>query len=164
MSYQYPVAPPRRPVWPWVLGGVGVVLLLLVVGGGILAAIAIPIFLAQQGNAQVSVAVMDFDTAIKELDCERFDELTDESAKSYFIEGEFTCDAFDEAFASYLDPDFAYTVTINDVDARGDVATATTTESWQFEGSSGSLTGVYELERHGDEWIITEFEEFGAPE
>lgn len=160
-----PQAPRRVPVWPFILGGA--VLLLIVLG--VIAAIAIPAYLRAQEEAQLAAdekaaeeTVLAFDAAYEDADCDDFEAVTDEDFRDEWsdrnFDEDYDCDAWEDAAEELSeDGDYLYSVDVDEVEVRGDRATVTTTESFD-DGEQYEYE--YKLERQDDGvWLVTAYDE-----
>ena len=154
-----PVVARKRPVWPWIAGGAGALVLL---GAGI--AIGIVLVAAGQKEAdaeQVEQVVRQFDEAYEDSDCDLFIDITSDDFRDDFFDDEFDCDVWEKISDKYYDEDgdYQYDVEINEVTVRGDRATVETTETYEYDGTSGESEITYTLEREKGRWVVTDFDE-----
>ena len=163
--YAPPPSSKRVPVWPFIVGGA--VLLLIVLG--VIAAFAIPAYQQRQAEAQlardeqaVEDAVIAFDEAYESADCDDYEAVTDEDYREDWwqenFDEDYDCEAWEENAEGFtVDGDYTYSVEVDEVEVKGDRATVITTEE-SGEGESGEFE--YELERTDDgEWLIVSYEE-----
>ena len=175
MTYQPPPTPPvgqvpaayapppkRIPVWPFVLGG-GILILVVL---GVIAAFAIPAYQNAQAAAQlardeqaVEDVIVAFDEAYEDADCDDYEAVTDEDFRDDWsqenMDADYDCDEWEEGAETLTeDGEYTYKVDIDEVTVRGDRATVVT-----FEGTDDEVEYEYELERTDDgEWIVVSYE------
>lgn len=154
-----PIATRKRPIWPWIVGGVGALILL-----GIGVAIGVLLIAATQKEAdaeEVERVVLQFDKSYENSDCDLFIEITSEDFRDDFFDGDFDCDAWEEIGDKYYDEngDYQYEVEIYEVTVRGDRASVETRETYEYDKTLGSSEITYSLERQDGRWVITDFDE-----
>ena len=159
MTYP-PAAAPKRSIWPWIVGGVGALILL-----GIGIAIGVVLIAAGQKEADlesVEQTVVDFDNAFEELDCDQFEAVTDDDLRDELYEPDgYDCDVWAENAEKFFDEDGDYTfdVEVQAVRVSGDRARVNTIETWEVDGEKFSGTVIYRLERVSGGWVITEYKD-----
>jgi hypothetical protein len=141
-----PPPPARRSKLPWILGGVGLAVVVLIV-----VAIVVGfnvIFGAVKGPQEVVGA---YDRAFDEVDCELYLSITTETYQESFMP---TCEEFEATAQNFVDSYSDYTVTVTDTAVTGDTATVRTTETYVLDGEAGSDLYVYHLVQSDGAWLI----------
>lgn len=152
------VPPAKRRVWPWVLGG-GIVLFLALVAIGVVVLVNVLVGAVGGSEAQARQTVLDFDRAFEDSDCALFERVTSSSVRDTIYDGAYDCATFEDNAASFrVDGEYRYEVEITSVEAQGDDATVTTTETDGAADEPEPFDFVYTLERSDDGWVITTLE------
>ena len=148
-AYAAPPAPKKRKVWPFLVGG-GVVLILVIVGiiVGVVALLG-----AFGGDPKKTVT--DYDLSFKNSDCDLFTSTTTDQFQDSFFGGDFSCDDFVEnADALTVDGVYAYDVTVVISSIDGDTAEVVTNEVDSSTGEDVDFTLRYYLVKDGGNWLI----------
>lgn len=125
-----PPAPARRSALPWILLGIGAVVL---AGIGILVAVVvIPAFVGAPKDPVDTVEA--FDRAYRDVDCALFQESTTEAFRAVSQgaddAGEFSCAAWEAEAARYtVDGEYQYEIDVVDTAVADDEATVLTHET-----------------------------------
>ena len=145
----YPAPASRRPVWPWVLGGAGLLFLLLIAA----AVIAVIVFI-NSGSAAKKV-VLDFDRAYETQDCELFESVTTPGFVEDSFGYPFDCEGWRD-YASTLTVNGAYQYSVVILTARenGGTAEVTTIETDNSAAEPVVYNITYYLVRTGGQWLI----------
>jgi hypothetical protein len=154
-----PVTPRTRSIWPWIIGG-GAALVLLGIG----IALGVLLLAAGQKEAdteEVERVVLQFDESYEDSDCDQFIEITSDDFRDEFFDGDFDCEVWEEIGDKYYDEngDYQYDVQINEITVRGDRATVETSETYEYDATTGSSEITYKLEREKGRWLIVDFKE-----
>lgn len=150
-----PEQPRPRRVWPWVVAGVGVLVL-----GGLATAVVLIANLLLSPSLDARGTVAAFDRAWNEGDCTTYFATTTatyrESAETR------TCDEFIEAAEELVD----YEISFLDAYEDTDVAYVTTSEFWRVVSSDRNSSGsfMYTLVRQDSRWAIDSIESLDADE
>jgi ketosteroid isomerase-like protein len=103
----------------------------------------------------IEQAVLDFDAAYANQDCEAFRALVADDLADQLVDDDFDCESWVSIAESLrLDGEYAYSVEVLRVDVDGDWAGAYTEE---LDASSQATNYYYELERSADAWIIVSY-------
>jgi hypothetical protein len=145
-----PAAPVRRSKLPWILGGVGLALVIIV---GIAAAVIVSTVLGAVKGPQAVVG--EYDRAYDEVDCDLYFSLTTEAYRESF---EPTCEGFESVAQNFLDSYSEYKVTVTDTTISGDTATVETTETFKLDGVPGTDEYTYHLIKSGNVWLIDQLD------
>ncbi|MEO8095563.1 MAG: hypothetical protein ABI632_11615, partial [Pseudolysinimonas sp.] len=147
-----PPAPTRRRVWPWVLGGGIVLLILLIVGVSALVGTVLGVV---SGASQPSATVIAFDKSYKDADCKLFKSTTTEAFRNTFFDNGFSCDQWvDVANGLHDDGVYNYTVDVHATKVNGNTADVTTTEKDTTPGSEEKYELDYTLVKSNGSWVI----------
>ena len=157
MSVPAHPAPPKRLIWPWVLGaglvvvGSGIIFIASFLVSGMLASLA-----DTRQEAVVSDAVLAFDAAYDEQDCAAFRTLVDDDLADQLVGGHFTCRSW-VAIADSLHQggDYQYSVEVVSAWVEGNLAGVYTEE---YDSASRVAYYNYTLERSDDGWVITRYD------
>ena len=146
-------APRKRPVWPFVLGGGILLLVLLIAGVGVLLVNLL-------GTLSPSKTVTEFDRSFAEVNCELFQKSTTTDFQENFFGEKFTCAPWeDNARKLQVDGEYAYKVALGTTTVDGNRAEVRTTET----DSTGDKPAIYRLEYHlvntGGTWLIDSIED-----
>lgn len=103
----------------------------------------------------IEQAVLDFDAAYADQDCEAFQALVADDLADQLVNDDFDCDSW-LAIAESLrsDGEYAYSVDVLRVDVEGDWAGAYTEE---LDAYSRATNYYYELERSAGAWVIVSY-------
>lgn len=145
-----PVAPPRRSRRAWVIGGV--VLAALVLAGAGVAAFLLLTPTAQRTPAD---AVLDYDRAYADVDCELYTAVTTEAYRERLAP---TCADFEAEAQAFVEAFSDYEVVVESTTVDGETATVVTSESWELEGEQNSADYTYALVRVDGTWKIDALE------
>jgi hypothetical protein len=143
-------APPRRSKLPWILGGVGLGLIIIV---GIVVAVIVSTVLGAVKGPQAVVG--EYDRAYDEVDCDLYFSLTTEEYRESF---EPTCEGFESVAQNFLDSYSEYKVTVTDTSISGDTATVQTIETFKLDGVPGTDEYTYHLIKSGNAWLINQLD------
>lgn len=148
-----PVAPPpppaRRSRVPWIVGGV--IAGLLLISAGVVAALLIVAPWSSSTVRGPEQAVLDYDRAYDEVDCELFASVTTVGYRERIAP---TCEAFEQDAQTFVDNFGDYEVVVESTAIDGGTATVVTTESWTLDGASNSAEYTYTLLDQGGSWRI----------
>lgn len=95
-------------------------------------------------------AVVDYDRAYDEVDCELFESVTTAAYRETLAP---TCADFEAEAQAFVDSFSAYDVVVNSTEIDGETATVLTTETWTLDGEEGSADYTYTLVNEGG-WKI----------
>ena len=144
--------PGKRRIWPFILGGAVVLLILIVVGVTVL----VGSILGTVGSASgPGATVIAFDKAYADVNCAEFQSATTPAFQgTYFAKG-FSCDQWNPIATGLHDNGkYDYTVVINDTKVSGATADVTTTERDTTPGSEQDYALIYHLVKSGNAWLI----------
>jgi len=150
-AFSAPVAAPaKRKVWPFVLGGGIVVLILLIVG----IVFAVTAVLGALGG-DPKKAVTDYDLSFETADCELFQSTTTQEFQDNFFGEALDCDRWVEnAKALTVDGEYQYDVKIVISKTEGDTAEVVTNETDTSSGDPVDYTLRYYLTKVDGHWLI----------
>lgn len=145
---------PRRSRLPWVLLGIGGVLLLAL--GIVVAVVVIPSFVG--GSADPVATVEEFDRSYAEVDCELFQAVTTEGfrrvSQGSDDAGVFDCASWEEIAAEYtVDGEYRYDLEVLDATVADERAVVQTEESDLVSGDDFAYTYTLVPDAAGD-WVI----------
>lgn len=147
----YPAPRPRRPIWPWILGG-SVVLILLIVAGAITAVTA---FLNQ--GAEPKRTVLDYDRAYATLDCPLVVSAVTTHFQEAYLGDPFDCSDWKDSAAQFtIDGVYEYDVVIISAREFGDTAEVRSIETDTSFDEAAVYHLTYSLVREGGHWLIDE--------
>jgi hypothetical protein len=148
----FPAVPSKRKIWPFVLGG-GVLLLILIVVGISLAVGAL--LSSTNGAGSPAATVIAFDDSFKRTDCALFQSTTTTDFQNgYFTDG-FTCDEWEPIATGLHDNGvYHYTVVVNSTKISGDTADVTTSEKDTTPNDETSYELDYHLVKGANGWLI----------
>jgi len=135
---------------PWLIGGI-VLAVLLLAGAGIAAFL----LLTPTTTGGPSTAVVGYDQAYAEVDCELFVSVTTDTFREALAP---TCADFEAEAQEFVDNFSDYEVVIDDTTIDGATATIVTTESWVLEGQENTAEYTYTLVDEGGSWKIDSIE------
>ena len=152
-------APGKRRIWPFILGGAVVLLILIVVGVTVLVGTILGAVGGANGPAATVIA---FDKAYADINCAEFQSTTTPAFQdTYFQEG-FSCDQWNPiATGLHDDGKYDYTVVVTDTTVSGATADVTTTERDTTPGSEKDYALLYHLVKSGNAWLIDGIENAG---
>jgi hypothetical protein len=151
--------PGKRRIWPFVLGGAVLLLILIIVG----VSLAIGAILNAVGDSSSpSATVIAFDDSFKRTDCTLFQSTTTPGFQaSYFDEG-FSCDQWEPIAEGLHDNGvYHYTVVVNDTKINGNSADVTTSEKDTTPGAEESYELDYRLLKSNGGWLIDSITNIG---
>jgi len=143
-----PAAPRKKKKWPWIVGGIALVLALIVVG--IVVAVVGVVGKTLEAPKE---AVLNYDKAWTTADCD----LLNQSTTSDFREsnGWSDCDSFLDSATGYADLTDSNEVSVSAVNITNNQASVTTHEVWTpTEGDVEETTFIYTLVHEGGAWRI----------
>ncbi|CAN5308917.1 hypothetical protein BH11ACT4_BH11ACT4_11330 [soil metagenome] len=147
-----PAAPAKRKIWPFILAGGLLLLVLLIVGVSVLVGTIIGTLV---NGSSPSATVLAFDKSFKETDCTLFQKTTTSDFQSTYFDQEFTCDQWNSIATSLHDNGvYNYTVVVHDTKVSGDTADVTTTEKDTTPGGEQTYELDYRLVKTGGSWVI----------
>jgi hypothetical protein len=162
-GYYAPV-PPRRPVWPWIVGGAAL-LLLMIVG----LVVAVTVFAsgltgATTGAGSPASVVSSYDRAWETVDCDLYEQITTSAAREQ--NGHSDCADFESDAQDFIDGTDNYLVTVTSSRVDGSTAEVRTDERYDDEdGGSGFVDHyLYTLIRSGSRWIIDGVQYLDGPD
>lgn len=169
MANPYLHASRTRRRWPWVVGGVGVAVLLVValVWALVTGVAAQKEASLAEAKAGVLDAMAEYEASIESLDCERFLAIANPGAQTYFVPTDFTCDNWEQALEVFTDADTEYVIRIDDVEQydSDNTATVITTETLRHDNGTVTASRYYEVKRPFDSgWIVYEVGDQLIPE
>jgi hypothetical protein len=141
---------PKKSRRPWVIGGI-----VLAVLGLAAAGTAAFVLLTPSAAAGPASAVLGYDQAYAEVDCELFVAVTTDTYREALAP---TCDDFETEAQAFVDSFSDYVVIIETTDIDGATATISTTESWVLEGQENTAEYLYTLVNEGGAWKIDALE------
>ncbi len=155
----YPVGPAKRKIWPFILGG-GVLLLILIIVGVSLAVGAL--LSSTNGASSPAATVIAFDDSFKRTDCALFQATTTTDFQNgYFTDG-FTCDEWEPIATGLHDNGvYHYTVVVNSTKISGDTADVTTSEKDTTPDDEQSYELDYRLVKGDNGWLIDSITNIG---
>ena len=163
------IEPPREPVAPaplvhpltvpaqrtsWVPGmvGLGIFLVLGSILGGVMLSVTAAALADSADLSAAERAVMAFDEAYEQGDCDAFEQLTTDDVRGDILGRNYDCDAFEAAATALTDGgDYAYSVSVLRTAKFDDTVVVKTRESF---GDEASERYTYLLENDGDGWVI----------
>lgn len=145
-----PVPPARRSKLPWILGGVGVAVVVLIV---VAVVVVFNVILGATKGPQEVVGA--YDRAFDEVDCELYLSITTEAYQESF---EPTCEEFEATAQNFVDSYSDYKVTVTGTSISGDTATVNTTETYVLDGEPGTDLYVYQLVQSDGAWLIDQLD------
>lgn len=153
----------KRPLWPWIVGGIGL-LAVLTVAAAVIVFVMSATVAASTAKAQKAVVekvVTDFDAAYENADCDAFEALASPEVQDQAVEGGYNCDAWQQVAESFVvGGEYTYQVDITDSEVHGGTATVSTSESWEsIDGAPIHADYVYTLKNGKDGWIIVGYNE-----
>ena len=131
---------------------VGIVIGALVLAG---AGVAAFLLLTPTAEAGPSAAVLGYDRAYAEVDCDLFVAVTTETYREALAP---TCADFEAEAQAFVDNFTDYEIVIESTEVAGDTATIVTTESWVLDGQANSAEYTYALVRTDGTWRIDELD------
>ena len=147
-------APPRRRIWPWIVGGAAVVLIIIIVA----VVLAVTTFLGTL--AAPSKAVTSFDNAYKNSDCTLYQATTTEEFRNASFNGSFDCGQFTDVADSFHDNGvYNYTLDIKSSSISNNTATVKTLEADTSPGEEQTYNLIYTLVRQDGKWVIDNLQE-----
>jgi hypothetical protein len=150
---QEPTAPKRRPKWPWIVGGSALLLIALGVGGVVLLISWIAGLSTAPGTP--SAAVLSFNQAIADEDCETFFTVTSDGFRE--ASGIDGCDVFSQGAAITNETATDRTVDISGFQSVNSDATVTTRESLVDEdGELVEAHRTYTLHAIDGQWQVVD--------
>jgi hypothetical protein len=151
--------PGKRRIWPFILGGAVVLLILIVVGVTVLVG---TILGAVGGTNSPAATVIAFDKAYADIDCAGFQSTTTPAFQETYFDQGFTCDQWNPiATGLHDDGKYDYTVVVNGTTVSGATADVTTTERDTTPGSEQDYALLYHLVKSGNAWLIDGIENVG---
>jgi len=142
-----PTSPaPRRSRTPWVV--VGVVLAVLLVAGGVIAALFL---FAPRATGGPADAVLAYDTAYADADCDLYVSVTTVGYRERLAP---TCADFEAEARAFADHFSEYEVVVQSTEVDGSTATVVTTETWLLDGAENSAEYTYTLVDDDGTWRI----------
>lgn len=145
-----PVPPARRSKLPWILGGVGLGLVVLIV---VAVVVVFNVILGATKGPQEVVGA--YDRAFDEVDCELYLSITTEAYQESFMP---TCEEFEATAQDFVDSYSDYKVTVTGTSITNNTATVNTTETYVFEGEAGTDLYVYHLVQSDGAWLIDQLD------
>lgn len=145
-----PVPPARRSKLPWILGGVGLGLVVLIV---VAVVFVFNVILGATKGPQEVVGA--YDRAFDEVDCELYLSITTEAYQESFMP---TCEEFEATAQNFVDTYSDYKVTVTGTSVTGDTATVSTTETYVLDGENGTDLYVYHLVQSDGAWLIDQLD------
>lgn len=152
-------APTKRRIWPYILGGGVLLIILIIVGVSLLIG---TILNAVGDSSSPGATVLAFDDSFKKTDCAEFTSTTTADFQaSYFDEG-FSCDQWEPIAEGLHDNGvYHYTVVVNDTKINGNAADVTTSEKDTTPGSEESYELDYRLLKSNGGWLIDSITNIG---
>ena len=145
----------KRKIWPWVLAGS--ILAVLLIAGGVIAAVAV--FIGQVTGP--TATIQTFDRAYKNSDCELFKSTTTTNFQNGFFDNGFDCTQWVSiAEGFHRNGVYDYTVAITSSSISNGTATVETTEhdttpeQDTTPGPEKTYHFVYSLVRSNGVWLI----------
>ena len=145
-----PVPPARRSKLPWILGGVGLAVVLLIV---VAVVVVFNVILGATKGPQEVVGA--YDRAFDEVDCELYLSITTEAYQESFMP---TCEEFEATAQNFVDTYSDYKVTVTGTSVTGETATVNTTETYVLDGEPGTDLYVYHLVQSDGAWLIDQLD------
>jgi hypothetical protein len=145
-----PVPPARRSKLPWILGGVGLAVVVLIV---VAVVVVFNVILGATKGPQEVVGA--YDRAFDEVNCELYLSITTEAYQESFMP---TCEEFEETAQNFVDTYSDYKVTVTGTSVTGDTATVNTTETYLLDGEAGTDLYVYHLVQSDGAWLIDQLD------
>lgn len=139
-------APRRRSRAPWIVGGT-VLGVLLLAGAGVAAFL----LLAPRGDAGPAQAVLGYDQAYAESDCDLYVAVTTVDYRERLAP---TCVDFEAEARAFADNFSDYEVVVESTEFDGATATVVTTESWVLDGQQNTTQYTYTLVDDDGVWRI----------
>lgn len=133
---------------PWLIGGIVLAVL-------VLAGTAAFLLLTPTTTGGPSTAVVGYDQAYAEVDCDLFVSVTTDTFREALAP---TCADFEAEAQEFVDNFSDYEVVIDDTTIDGATATIVTTESWVLEGEENTAEYTYTLVDEGGSWKIDAIE------
>ncbi len=145
----YPAPRPRRPIWPWILGG-SILLTLVIVAGAIVAVTA---FLSAGAGAKRTV--LDYDRAYETLDCPLVVSAVTTHFQESYLGDPFDCADWKDAAAQFtVDGVYEYSVVIISAREFGDTAEVRSIETDSTFDEAAVYHLTYSLVRESGHWLI----------
>ena len=135
---------------PWLIGGI-VLAVLLLAGAGTAAFL----LLTPTATNGPSAAVVGYDQAYADVDCELFVSVTTDAYREALAP---TCADFEAEAQAFVDNFSEYEVVIDSTTIDGSTATIVTTESWVLEGQENTVEYTYTLVDQDGSWRIDAIE------
>ena len=139
-------APRRRSRAPWVAGGI-VLGVLLLAGAGVAAFL----LLTPPATPAPAVAVLDYDQAYADADCDLYFAVTTVDYRERLAP---TCADFEAEARTFADAFSDYVVVVESTEIEGSAATVVTTESWVLDGQENTTSYTYTLVDDDGAWRI----------
>jgi hypothetical protein len=156
---EFPATPAKRRIWPFILGG-GLLLLILIVVGITLAVGAL--LNAANGSGSPAATVIAFDDSFKRTDCALFQATTTTDFQNSYFTDAFTCDEWEPIATGLHDNGvYHYTVVVNSTKISGDTAEVTTSEKDTTPDDEQSYELDYSLVKGDDGWLIDSITNIG---
>lgn len=166
-----PPAPPKRPIWPWLVGGGA---LLLVIIGVIVAVIVAGVLAARPSGpdpdpgpvgpvGSPEETLQDLFDAWWAGDCDAYLAVTTPEFGADWTQDDdtsgFTCESFEQRADSYYGASTDLTLDVTSSDVNGETATLESTESGTDAEGTWSTSYVHEVVVRDGRWLVNS-EEF----